>query len=59
MTETNVRPKTAREQALEELLITALVALNDLHAGYSWRELGLDLPLLQVRAAALGVSVES
>ncbi len=53
-----IRPKTDRELQLEELLITALSALRDLHAGYPWRELHLDLPLLEHKAEQLGVAVE-
>lgn len=48
--------QAAALKASNALLLSALVALKDLQAGYPWRELGIDLPELLARAAELGVS---
>ena len=46
-------------EATQELLRSALVALQDLHAGYPWRELHTDLDTLLAKAAVIGVVVET
>ena len=48
--------QAAALKASNALLLSALVALKDLKAGYPWRELGIDLPELLALAAELGVA---
>lgn len=55
---THVRPKTAREAALETQLTSALSALRDLDAGYPRRELHIDLDTMLHEAEQLGVVLE-
>lgn len=45
-------------EAAQDLLRSALVALQDLDAGYPWRELHIDLDTLRAKAAAIGVVVD-
>lgn len=54
----NIRPKTDREQKLDQLLESALAALKDLHAGYPWRELHIDLDTMLHEAELLGIHLE-
>lgn len=42
---------------LSTLAVCALTALADLGMGYPWRELGIDLPMLQENAARLGLDL--
>lgn len=51
----SIRPKTERELELERQLVRAVSMLRDLDAGYAWRELVADMPLVVVECEALGL----
>ena len=39
----------------DNLIITMLAMLQDLHDGYPWRELGIDMDEIHAHVAALGI----
>ena len=39
----------------DNLIVTMLAMLQDLHDGYPWRELGIDMAEVHDRVAALGI----
>ena len=56
---TEVNPYLERDKAMrDDLIITMLAMLQDLHDGYPWRELGIDMDEIHAHVAALGIKHE-
>ena len=57
--EVNPIPYLERDKALRDDLIVAMLAmLQDLHDGYPWRELGIDMDEIHANVAELGIEHE-
>ena len=55
----NPIPYLERDKAMrDDLIVTMLAMLQDLHDGYPWRELGIDMDEVHDRVAALGIEHE-
>ena len=55
-TEVNPIPCLERDKAMrDDLIVTMLAMLQDLHDGYPWRELGIDMDEIHAHVAALGI----
>lgn len=58
-TEVNPIPYLERDKAMrDDLIVTMLAMLQDLHDGYPWRELGIDMDEIHAHVAALGIEHE-
>ena len=42
----------------DDLIVTMLAMLQDLHDGYPWRELGIDMDEIHTHVATLGIEHE-
>ena len=42
----------------DDLIVAMLAMLQDLHDGYPWRELGIDMDEIHAHVAALGIEHE-
>ena len=53
-------PYSERDKATRDDLIVTMLAimLQDLHSGYPWRELGIDMDEVHAHVAALGIEHE-
>ena len=55
----NPIPYLERDKAMcDDLIVTMLAMLQDLHDGYPWRELGIDMDEIHAHVAALGIEHE-
>ena len=58
MADANSAGCTAAASRRDDLIVTMLAMLQDLHDGYPWRELGIDMDEIHAHVAALGIKHE-